>query len=138
MLREVYQTAHTPSLALTLLGCRPPEFEVSSRAAASQAAEQLAALGVAESDSEEGSAAAGGRGGAGTAAAAPAAAAPSAAAVGEAAAGCAAGEGADNPDSREQQGDEYSSSEDDLPPIPKFNNRRVVEYEVSDSESEAD
>ena len=29
-----------------------------------------------------------------------------------------------------------SSSEDDLPPIPRFNNRKVIVYEVSDTDSD--
>lgn len=29
-----------------------------------------------------------------------------------------------------------SSSDDDLPPLPRIQNRRIVEYEVSDSESD--
>ena len=34
--------------------------------------------------------------------------------------------------------DSSSSSDDDLPPIQKFQNRRVIQYEVSESESEDD
>ena len=113
--------------------CRPAEFVATSNsaiaaaAAASQAAEELAALDVAESDVAEQAAA-----GSGGAAAAPAA---TAAGTGEgegAAAGAAAGAGAGAP----EQGDQASDSEDDLPPIPRFNNRKVIVYEVSDTDSD--
>lgn len=114
-----------------LLRCRrPPEFDSSS--SASQAADQLAALGLAESDGEgEGSSAAGEQPQSGSAAASAAAGAAGQAAGqegGEAAevAGASGGE----------EGGGYYSSEDDLPPIPKFNNRKVIEYEVSDSDSD--
>lgn len=111
--------------------CRPPEFAKSGgyeAGMASQAAEQLAALGVAESDEDEGSSSAARR---------QAAAAAAPAAAGEAAAG-AAGEAAGA--AAEGGGDGYASSsgsEDSLPPIPRFNNRKVIEYAVSsDSEDE--
>ncbi len=40
------------------------------------------------------------------------------------------------PGEREGSEDSYSSSDDDLPPIVQIQNRRVVDYQVSDSESE--
>ena len=114
-----------------LLRCRrPPKFDSSS--SASQAADQLAALGLAESDGEgEGSSAAVEQPQSGRAAASAAAGA-----AGQAA-GQEGGEAAEAADvSGGEEGGGYYSSEDDLPPIPKFNNRKVIEYEVSDSDSD--
>lgn len=122
--------------------CRPPEFESSSSGAAavSKAAEQLAALGLAESDSEGDEAeAAGSSRDSGLEGAQPAGGSgngtqrvhaqqrrhqddAAAAGAAETAEGVSDGE--------------YSSSEDDLPPIPRFNNRKIIEYQVSDSDSD--
>lgn len=99
--------------------CRPPEFE-SSSVGASQAADQLAALGLAESDHEE------------------AKASPTAGSA-DAAQGAAAEQGAagGSEQLRAGEGEESGySSEDSLPPIPRFNNRKIIEYEVSDTESD--
>jgi hypothetical protein len=108
-------------VALILRDCRPPEFEsAGSSAGASQAADKLAALGLAESDFEEEVSPGGGSA--------------------DAAQGGAAGAAAGAAEAGEQQAGEGEesgySSEDGLPPIPRFNNRKVIEYAVSDTESD--
>ena len=47
----------------------------------------------------------------------------------------AAGDAGGGPEG-EGSSDGYSSSDDDLPPIPRFQNRKVVMYAVTDSDSE--
>lgn len=114
---------------------RPPEFESSSSAAANQAAEQLAAMGLAESDGEEEEAAA--AAGAGAAARQGEAAGEGVQASAATAAGAAAADGAGGA-AGDEGGSYCSSSEDDLPPIPRFQNRKVIEYEVSDSDDDSE
>ncbi|KAI3430572.1 hypothetical protein D9Q98_005165 [Chlorella vulgaris] len=115
-------------------GVWPPEFAKRSSETASQAAEQLAALGIAESDTDaaDDSQDAGDSRRAASSAAGEATAAEAAAEEpGEGGATSplhAAGEGSGS----------GSSSEDDLPPIPRFHNRKIIEYEISESESDDD
>ncbi|KAL4422874.1 hypothetical protein ABPG75_009071 [Micractinium tetrahymenae] len=126
-------------------GVWPPEFEGSSSAAANNAAEQLAAMGLAESDTDDDAAVPAGSSHNGSSQRAAAAGSSDGGEQqtqgqhprqqGEAVA--AAGEAPEHTEEEGSEG-EYSSSEDDLPPIPRFNNRKVIEYAVSDSDSDED
>lgn len=125
---------------------RPPEFESSSGAASvvSRAAEQLASMGLAESDSEgdaaeaAGSSQSGGPQGAAAACGSGGAEQQTQQQLDDAAASGAAAAAAAAQAAEEVSDGEDFSSEDDLPPIPRFNNRKVIEYEVSDSDSDED
>eukprot|EP00887_Chlorella_sp_A99_P007364 scaffold2.g7364.t1 len=98
----------------------PPQFaDDSGRAAAGSAAASLEALSLGEGGAARGS-------GSGAAAAG---------AGGESDAASSAGEGRPPGESGYEE-DSSSSSEDDLPPIERIQNRRVVHYEVSESESD--
>lgn len=123
-------------------GVWPPEFESnnSGSAGASGAAEQLAAMGLAESDSEGDAAQAAGSsrdGGAVPAGGRRECEQQAQAQQQQRDVAAAPGAAAERTEGEGSEG-EYSSSEDDLPPIPRFNNRKVIEYAVSDSDSDED